>query len=308
VIDVTHPAFTVTVTEAELARLADQYVGESEQRQQVSPALLEALQRSMLGRGLMAASGTFLSGMNTYILKVGPDNLAADANPLDRAIAASFPALTTRLRLQELAQLLADGLSMSLAAGSGSPILLLNIGGGPAADSWNALILLQTSHPELVAGRDATIAVLDVDAAGPAFGARALDVLRGPGSPLHGMQVRLQHLQYEWSDPDRLGEILETRHAIDAVCAVSSEGALFEYGSDAEIIGSLRQLRRATAPDTTVVGSVTRDSAATRASRASSGVSTIPRTMEAFRELAGQAGWTVDYAVERPFTYNVRLC
>ena len=36
--------------------------------------MVEALQRSQLGRGLFAASGTYLSGIATYLLKLGPDN------------------------------------------------------------------------------------------------------------------------------------------------------------------------------------------------------------------------------------------
>jgi hypothetical protein len=307
VIDVTHPAFIVSATDAELASLSERYVLESAQRQDAAPALLEALQRSMLGRGLMAASGTFLSGMATYLLKLGPDNLGPDANPLDRAIAASFPALTTRLRLQETARMLADGLAVTLASAAGRRLCLLNIGGGPAADSWNGLIILQAEHPELLSGRDINIAVLDVDAAGPAFGASALDALRGPDGPLRMLNVRFQHIAYKWSDADRLGHILEPLHIVDDVCAVSSEGALFEYGSDAVIVANLQQLRTATASDTIVVGSVTRDDAPTRASRASTRVSTQPRTIDAFRELAAQAGWSVECVIERPFTYNVRL-
>jgi hypothetical protein len=99
--DVSHPAFEIRVTEPELAALSDQYVDQADRRQQqVTPELTEALKRSRLGRGLMAASNGFLGGIDTYLLKVGPEHLGPDAHPLDRAIAASFPALTTRLRFR----------------------------------------------------------------------------------------------------------------------------------------------------------------------------------------------------------------
>ena len=104
VIDVTHPSFAVTMTDAEIASLCDQFVHESRQRQELPPPVLEALQRSMLGRALLAAAGTFLTGMNTYVLKLGPGNLGADASPIDRAIAASFPAVMGRVRLQDMAR------------------------------------------------------------------------------------------------------------------------------------------------------------------------------------------------------------
>lgn len=75
VIDVTHPAFRVTVTESELAAMAEQYILEAGQQREMPEAVREALRNSTLGRALMAASGTFLDGMTTYRLKLGPENL-----------------------------------------------------------------------------------------------------------------------------------------------------------------------------------------------------------------------------------------
>ena len=306
IVDVRHPAFEVCLTDLELAAMAEQYVRESEGHQHVTPELVEALKRSRLGQGLMAASNGVLGGIETYMMKVGPDNLAPDVHPLDRAIAASFPALTTRLRLQETAQLIAEGLASVLPARPGRPIVCVNIGGGVGADSWNALMIVQTAHPELIMNRPAAITVLDVDAAGAAFGEKAVDALQGPGGPLSAATVRFQHVAYDWSDASRLPGILATLPA-DAVCGVSSEGALFEYGTDRQIIGNLRELRVATPAAATVVGTVTRDSAATRASRASTRVTTIPRSLDAFRDLASAAGWQLATVLERPFSYVVRL-
>lgn len=150
VVGVTNPALAVTATDAELATLSDQFVLESTERQEMPLPLREALQRSRLGRGLMAASGTFLTGMNTYLLKLGPDNLGPDANPIDLRIAGSFPALTTRIRLQDMARLLADGLSRTAAAQLQRPLCFINIAGGPASDSWNALIHLHAEHADLL--------------------------------------------------------------------------------------------------------------------------------------------------------------
>ena len=307
VIDVSHPAFEVRITEAELGAMADQYVREAEGRtQQMAPELVEALKRSRLGRGLMAAANGVLGGIETYMMKVGPENLAADVHPLDRAIAASFPALTTRLRLQETAHLLAEGLGRVLPAHPGRPIVCLNIGGGAGADSWNALLLLQAAHPELVADREAIISILDVDAAGPAFVERAVAALKAPGGPLSAMTVSVHHATYDWSDATRLPGLLAALPA-DAICAVSSEGALFEYGTDQQIVEHLRVLRAASPAAATCVGTVTRDSAATRASRASTRVTTIPRSIGAFRDLASAARWRVEVVLERPFAYSVRL-
>jgi len=245
--------------------------------------------------------------MSTYLLKLGAENLGESASPIDRRIAASFPAFTTRLRLQDVARLLADGLAGSVAAESRRPVCLVNIGGGPGSDSWNSLIHLQAERPALLAGRKIEVAVLDVDASGPAFGGRAIEALRAPASPLRGLNIGFRHFEYEWSDSARLRELLCELETSDAACGISSEGGLFEYGSDNEIITNLRALHSGTARDAVVVGTVTRDGEPVRASLIANRVSTRPRTSETFQSLCEQGGWIVEEMIERPFSYNVRL-
>jgi hypothetical protein len=306
VIDVTNAAFAVTATEAELAAMAEQYIREAGEQREIPEAVREALRNSMLGRGLMAASGTFLDAMSTYLLKLGPENLGEDASPIDRRIAASFPAFTARLRLVDMARLLAEGLGRS-AAVERRPVCLVNIGGGAGADSWNALICLHGEHPELLKRREIAIAVLDLDARGPAFGVRAVVTLCAPGAPLSGLDIAARYLSYEWSDAERLRMALEGLNASDAACGVSSEGGLFEYGSDEDIVANLRVLHAGTARDAVVVGSVTREGGVVRASLIANRVTTRPRTIEAFRVLTERGGWGVEKVLERPFSYNVRL-
>ncbi len=307
VIDVTNPAFAVAATDAELAVMSEQFLLESAKRQEIPAPLREALQRSILGRAIMAASGTFLAGMDTYLFKLGPDNLSANATPIDRRIAESFPVFTARLRLQDMARLLADGLSLSAVVEPRRPVCLINIGGGPASDSWNALIYLHAGNPDLLVRREITIAVMDLDGDGPAFGVRAIDALCAPAAPLGDLDVRFRHFNYDWSEAVRLREFLDHLHAADTACAVSSEGGLFEYGSDPEIVENLRTLHAGTASDAIVVGSVTRDGRAVRALQTANGLSARPRTIEAFRFLVEQAGWIIQRVIERPFSYNVRL-
>lgn len=308
VIDVTNEAFAVTATEEELASMAEQYIREAGQRREVPEAVREALRNSTLGRALMAASGTFLDGMTTYRLKLGPENLGEEASPIDKRIAASFPAFTARLRLQDMAILLAEGLARTVASFEPNRgVCLVNIGGGAGADSWNALIHLHSEDAGLLMGKSIAITVLDLDARGAAFGVRASEALCGPGAPLSGLNVSFQYLSYEWSDTSRLRSVLEGLNAGDAACAISSEGALFEYGSDEEIVANLKALHAATPGDAIVVGSVTRDGALVRASLIASRVATRPRTMEWFRGLCERAGWSVERVIERPFSYHVRL-
>ena len=307
VIDVTNPAFAVTATEEELAAMAEQFIQETAQQREVPEAVREALRNSTLGRALMAASGTFLDGMTTYLLKLGPENLGEGVSPIDRRIAASFPAFTARLRLQDIARLLAEGLARTVASEPHRRVCLVNIGGGAGADSWNALIHLHVENAGFLMGKKIEVAVLDLDARGAAFGVRASEALCAPGAPLNGLEIAFQYLSYEWSDTSRLQKVLEGLNAREAACGISSEGGLFEYGSDEEILPNLRALHAGTSPDAIVVGSVTRDGALVRASLIASRVATRPRTMESFRGLCEQAGWCVEQVIERPFSYHVRL-
>ena len=307
VIDISNPTFAVKTTEAELAAMADQFLIESAQQRDLTPALREALQHSIIGRGLMAAAGSFLDAMSTYRIKLGPDNLWAGASPIDRSIAASFPAFTSRLRLQDMAQLIADGLSATLANEARRKVFLINIGGGTGSDSWNALIHLRARQPSLLAAREILIAVLDNDCSGPAFGSRAVEALRTEDAPLHGLDLSFRPFKYDWSNVEELQATLRLLNAESTACCISSEGGLFEYGSDAEIRSNLEALHRGTASDAHIAGSVTRDGGPMQASQSASRIRTHPRTLEQFTSLTEEAGWKVQRAIERPFSFHVSL-
>src|SRR4051794_8681714 len=237
VIDITHPAFALVVNQTELAAVIADFVRAMTTRQKI-PSLVRYIlfrllrRRSILTRSIMDAKGTFLSGMATYLMKLGPLNLGAGyAGRIDRKVAASLPALSARLRLQDIANLIVEGLTPSLSASQGRPLHLLNIGGGPAVDSLNALILLQKQRPEWLRGRRIWIHILDRDPVGPSFGVRALAALRAEGAPLHGLEILLKIVEYDWTDVTRLRDVIDRINAADDVVVGSSEGGLFEYGS-----------------------------------------------------------------------------
>jgi hypothetical protein len=307
VMDITNPAFAMAVTDAEITEMAHRYVSELAQQKAIAPEIAAALKQSQLGRALQDAAGGYLPGLTTYVMKLGPDNLgAAESSPIDRHIVASFAALALRARVEDMARLLADGLASTAANEPRRPLCMVNIAGGPASDSWNALILLRAEKPELLE-REVVIAVLDLDEKGPAFGARAVAALGEANAPLSGVDIRVRHFHYEWSDTGRLRQLLDELHARDAVCAISSEGGLFEYGSDTEIVSNLEVLHAGTAGDAVVVGSVTRDSELMRIWQETNRMKIRPRTMEAFRPLADEAGWRVDRVKERLLGYHVSL-
>ncbi len=259
VIDVTHPAFAVQAAPAEIEAAIEQWVRAVKGGLQMPPeAMQAAVARSVLMRGTLAASGAFMSGMTTYLLKLGPDNLGDYASEMDRAIAGNVVALSLRLRLPHVARLVAGGLSAGLSARTG-PIHLVNIAGGTAIDSLNALLLLRGQHPRELAGRRVVIHVLESDRNGPDFAVRALAALAAPGAPLVGIDAVIERIDYDWRTVSTLRDVLESIDGPDVVSGGSSEGGLFEYGSDDQILENLGALRDRTPDHFVVVGSLLHD-------------------------------------------------
>jgi hypothetical protein len=311
-IDVTHPEFEVKLTDEEIAARTAAHLVQERHRARTPRLVRKFLfrmyaRRSVILTGMLQASKSFLSGMNTYILKLGAANLGSYAGKVDRFVGASFPALIIRLRTQNTARLLASGIERPLGASPTSPLHLLNIAGGPAADSLNALIVTRKNSPGLLAGRKIVIHVLDLESAAPDFGRRALAGLSAPGEALHGLDVSFVHIDYNWSQPKVLHTVLKGLGAGECVAALSTEGGLFEYGSDADILSNLEVLRDAAPPGTFIVGSVTRDDEQNRILHGPALIPVKRRGLAVFKALVERAGWTVETAIERPFSDVVRL-
>jgi len=313
VIDVTHPAFELRLSDEELSSRVAEAIRELDRRER-APAFMRRLflrfflRDSILARGIAGSRGSYMGGMSTYLLKLGPDNLDESyAKQIDRKIAASLPCLSARLRLQATAELIAEELAGALAAAPGRALHLVNIAGGPAADSLNALIILRKRRPALFEGRRVVVQVLDRDDRGPAFGSRALAALRQTGSPLHGVDAEFRYLPYDWSEPSALARLLSTIDRTEALVAGSSEGGLFEYGSDAQIVEALRDFRAATASEASFTGSLSRTDGYASCFNAAGGAAIRFRSPEAFAKLVRQAGWTIARTVECPLSLVVCL-
>ncbi len=312
VIDVTHPAFALNVSQSELDRELQAHMREIEQRAKV-PHFVQNLmlgfmmRRSRIMRALMGLDGGFLAGMDTYLLKLGPANMDRRyTSGVDRQISASLPGLSMRLRLQNVACLLADGLQPILEAAPTSPLHLLNIGGGPAMDSLNALIILQKQHADLLARRPIFVHSLDLDESGPHFGARALQALQADGAALHELGISFEHVRYDWTDTAPLAALLASIRD-KPIIAGSSEGALFEYASDEVLAANLQALHGGTPADCLVAGSVTRADTTGRLLNSSSRAGLQLRGIDGFVALAQAAGWRVAQRVDRPSGHDVRL-
>lgn len=300
VIDITHPAFALAEPGAEEANAMAKKAEADQEKHNRLPALVRKTMlwfmsgKSVLMRGLLGASGGFLSSMTTYLMKLGPDNLGQRyAGKIDRAIAASLPAFSARLRLQDTARLLADGIAPWLAAQPKRDLHFVNIAGGPCLDDLNALLLLRRDQYERIANRRIIIHVLDLESAGPLFGGRALEALLAPGAPLAGLKIEMEYIPYNWSQPEKLPGCLNGIDMGRAVVGVSSEGGLFNYGTDAEIAGNLKALHALTPPETVLVGTLTPKFRPGQAFNTMSGLQTIPRELDEFEHLAGQSGWKV---------------
>jgi hypothetical protein len=312
VVDVTHPAFEAALSEERQQALASHFLEEQRRFAKLPSWLRRVMLRffmrgSRIGRGLRRADGHFLDGMTTYLFKLGPKNLGSYAVPVDRRILMSLPAVSVRLRLTDMARLLADGLAPRLASNPSRPLHFVNIAGGPAIDSLNTLIVLRREHANLLAERRISVLVLDGDQHGPAFGARALEALQAPGAPLAGLDVTFNHRRYDWRDVSGLTPALESAQRDGALLVVSSEGGLFEYGSDDDVLANLFALRQADGNDVFVVGSVTRDDEIIQTLKLTSTAATQPRGLTVFKALVANAGWQVTRSIARPLSDQVLL-
>jgi hypothetical protein len=179
VIDVTHPAFAVPDDPASLAARRDAFLA-WDRRNRRMPSIVTRLlmrlaaQRSPLLRKMLASDNEYLDSISTYMLKLGTDHLPPGFDsPLDRQVAAVPHVALVRLRMQQIARLLAEALLAPLSDTADVPLHLVNIAGGPALDSINALIMLARARATLI-HRPIAIHVFDAQQDGPTFGARTL--------------------------------------------------------------------------------------------------------------------------------------
>lgn len=290
VIDITNPAFAEDASPERIASLCASF----RHFQKLPVFLRRAFSRNSIAmRGLNDRSATFLGGMTTYVAKLSPGVLGKGySTSVDRKVAAAIGSVAFRIRLQDMARLMADELVPILTARPGRPVRMLNIGGGPAMDSLNALILLRKEQPEMLTGRRTVITALDVDEAGPSFGMRALSALSRAGAPLQGLDVTFEHLVYDWTHTSELKETL-SQLGPDDVAIGSSEGGLFEYASNDVILENLRALVQGTPTDFCVVGSIMRDDEIPHWIQATSRFPLHTFKLADFTALVRGSGWCV---------------
>jgi hypothetical protein len=246
VIDLSNPRFATPDDPATVQRLSEALIA-AERRQRRIPQIIMrmilrvAARKSRLVRAMFHSQAGYLDSISTYVMKLGAENLVPPYDsPTDRQVASSPHVLLIRLRMQQIAHFVADGLAHDLTStDAAAPLRLINIGGGPALDSINALIALRRARPELL-NRPVVIDVLDSNEDGAFFGANALEALKTGGGPLAKLDIAMQHHDYDWNQPAVLADLVGMLASAGAVIAASSEGALFEYGSDEAIVANLK--------------------------------------------------------------------
>ncbi|SDC96834.1 hypothetical protein SAMN05421548_112147 [Paraburkholderia lycopersici] len=314
VIDITHPRFALPADSSAISALFASYEANERRRARV-PAFINRMvlafvsRRAPLLRSVANPKASFLDGLSTYLLKLGPQNLPPPFNgDIDRKFAASPHVVAMRLRLQQVACLLAQSLISDLDVAGTVPLHLVNIGGGTAIDSLNTLILLNRMRPGGLKARRITISVLDMDRDGPQFGADALRALCAQGAALDGLDVTFAHYVYNWNEPWRLAGILRNATMSGAIVAASSEGGLFEYGTDEAILANLRALYQSAHGQRIVVaGSVTRDDETRRRSISAHRFALVPRGRAEFAALASRTGFVVEHVETTPLSDQVLL-
>jgi hypothetical protein len=314
VVDLTRQAFRVVPDQAAQELVVAGFLKHMD-RQVRMPRLLRGglywlmSLRSPLMRAIRGAASGHLSGMATYLVKLGPENLGeAYATRIDRAVSRGLPSLSMRIRLQNMVKLTVEGLGPLLQAQPGRPLHCINIAAGPAMDSINTLLVLRSEQPSLLADRAVHIHALDIEASGAAFGRRALGALMAEEGPLKGVCADLQHQRYDWTNPRALIGLVASWGLEGSIVVCSSEGGLFDYGDDDVVISNLETLRGLLPTDAFAVGTVTRDGPCQQAMRASGVRSpTHLRSPEGFSELISRAGWRLDRVIDNWMSHDVRL-
>jgi len=118
-------------------------------------------------------------------------------------------------------------------------------------------------------------------------------MLSGKPAARCGLDIEFRHQSYDWNATEPLANLVALLSSNGAIVAASSEGGLFEYGSDDAIVANLRALAAGQTGVKFVASSVTSNSDLRKRMIAETKFKLHPRGIEGFAPLAEQA----DYAI-----------
>ena len=265
VLDITHPGFISTINEDRLIKLIS-YVEKNAEKNAEKfnkiPAYIKKywIKHSFAMAELIESDNevSFATGISTLMMKLGPILIGKGRRRFwDRMVTKGFGSLMIRMRARDMSICQAVSIIPLLAKSKEKNLCFINIAGGSACDSINALFLILQKDPALLKNRKVEINVLDIDTGGPAFAERCITALKEPGGKFKGLDITFRHIPYDWNDTQKLAELLSERKEWLQLCA--SEGGLFEYCSDEVIIRNLKTIYDCSNEDVIIAGTLLHD-------------------------------------------------
>jgi hypothetical protein len=265
VLDITHPLFFRSINEEKLDKMLKEIKQKGEERAESFDKIPTFIKNFMAKRSYIMAGfmlkdseDTFLSGLSTLMMKFGPGLIGKGKRKfLDRLGSKAFGAILLRMRVRDICKLHADILENQLIKEKDKNLCFINIAGGAACDSINALITVFKKDPSLLKNREIEINVFDIDRFGPTFAKNCVESLKSKDNYFNGLNISFNHIYYNWNDTTVLNDFLLKRK--EWLNISSSEGGLFEYASDEDIIKNLNVLYDNSQKNMKIVGSAIRD-------------------------------------------------
>jgi hypothetical protein len=314
VLDITYPGFLSSIDEDHLDEVSIASIRKMLALGEMSDAqkkrYYEQLSQSyVFGPVFVNKSGAdFMSAMSTYVYKLGPNLMGSGQDrEFDRSVSMDIGSVAIRMRLRDLCRFQADAVIPQLESSPQKDLCFVNIAGGAASDSINTLILVLKDNPILVRRRRIEINLLDIDPIGAHFAHGCVEALKTPGHHFRGLDVACNHIPHDWKDTDRLIPLLSNKR--DCIVACTSEGGLFEYGSDADIIHNLSVLYEFSPDGMRIAGTIVHD-----ANRVHATVPAMVKATNAGLRLLGmngltslleKTGWTFERVQEKNPVYAV---
>lgn len=308
VLDITHPLFLESINEEKLGKMLKEIEKKGDERAESFNNMPSFLKNFLANRSYIMAGfllrdtdDKFLSGISTLMMKFGPGLIGKGRKKFfDRLGSQSFGAVTLRMRVRDICKLQTGILADQLRKEKGKDLCFINIAGGTACDSINTLIIIQKKDPSLLAGRKIEINVFDIDSFGPDFAGRCVESLKSEGSYFRDLNISFNYINYNWNDQTILTEFLRSRKEWIKIC--SSEGGLFEYASDEDIIQNLTVLYDNLQDDMKIAGSLIRDvNSVDRGILASMKITSIKARLlgiDGLKKILEKTKWSIESVLE----------
>ena len=308
ILDITHPLFKASIDKPNLEKLRKS-IEETGDKMVIHlkemPSFLKNFlsQHSYIIAGFLSINkeNNFLSGISTLMMKLGPGLIGNGISKIfERRASRSISSVTLRVRIQDICTLEAEALIPRLIQWPEKNLCFINIGGGTASDSINTLILILKKDSSLLRNRKIEINVLDMDTFGPAFGNNCIESLKTPGQYFDLLNISFRYKSYNWNNPADMESLLAERKEWITLC--SSEGGLFEYGTDEEIINNLNLLYDQTGEEMKIAGTLIKDSSSVDRGMLTilekTNINTRLLGMQGLQEILNKTRWVIDTAIK----------